>query len=74
MVGASDQAGEGTEQGALSTGTGTGGKVWLDTPIMMIHNGTAHEVFSQGLFNPQNHIVDQNWSYRIDQYKKRRAE
>jgi hypothetical protein len=28
----------------------------------------------QGLFNPRNHIVDQNWSYRIDQYKKRRAE
>ena len=41
MVGASDQAGEGTEQGALSARTGTGGKVWLDTPIMMIHNGTA---------------------------------
>lgn len=41
MVGASDRAGEGTEQGALSVGTGTGGKVWIDTPIMMIHNGTA---------------------------------
>ena len=41
MVGASDQAGEGTEQGALNAGTGTGGKVWLDTPIMMIHNGTV---------------------------------
>ena len=39
MVGASDRAGEGTEQGALSVGTGTGGKVWLDTPIMMMHNG-----------------------------------
>ena len=46
MVGASDQAGEGTEQGALSAGTGTGGKVWLDTPIMMIHNGTV----ARGLF------------------------
>ena len=46
MVGASDQAGEETEQGALSAGTGTGGKVWLDTPIMMIHNGTV----ARGLF------------------------
>ena len=46
MVGALDQAGEGTEQDALSAGMGTGGKVWLDTPIMMIHNGTV----ARGLF------------------------